>query len=376
MNIFYYYWNENPASDIIEAFKADGHTILMSDKIIRGYDDIEEADIAFKKYLMGEDAADMIYSFNYFPFLSGLAHKHSIPYVSWVYDCPHLTLYSTTVKNPGNRFYIFDRGLCSLAEKNGAKNVYHLPLAVNKCRLEELLKSEDDYRYDVTFVGSLYSENMYDQVSYLPGYVRGFIDSLISSQQRLWGIDLVSELLNDKIVSGMEKYILIDTDPRYSYTKKDIFTDFITKKICNTERVNLLSKIKGLTLFTGDDCKKYPALQPRGTVDYINEMPRVFHQSKINLNISLRSIRSGIPLRAMDIMGAGGFLLSNYQPELEEYFINGTDYVFFEDEDDMLQKIDHYLSCDDEREAIAKNGQKKVFDNFTYNKAIKNFYEK
>lgn len=52
-----------------------------------------------------------------------------------------------------------------------------------------------------------------------------------------------------------------------------------------------------------------------GAVDYYEVMPHVFKQSKINLNITLRSIQSGMPLRAWDIMGAGGFLLSNYQAD-------------------------------------------------------------
>ena len=53
-----------------------------------------------------------------------------------------------------------------------------------------------------------------------------------------------------------------------------------------------------------------------GSVDYYDMMPYVFKCSDINLNITLRSIKTGIPLRAMDIMGAGGFLMSNYQVDL------------------------------------------------------------
>ena len=56
-------------------------------------------------------------------------------------------------------------------------------------------------------------------------------------------------------------------------------------------------------------------------------MPLIFRESKINLNITLRSITSGMPLRALDIMGAGGFLLSNYQQELAENYIDGEELV-------------------------------------------------
>ena len=55
----------------------------------------------------------------------------------------------------------------------------------------------------------------------------------------------------------------------------------------------------------------------------LEELPCVFRYSKLNLNPTLKSIQSGIPLRALDIMGAKGVLLSNFQPELVEYFEDG-----------------------------------------------------
>lgn len=58
----------------------------------------------------------------------------------------------------------------------------------------------------------------------------------------------------------------------------------------------------------------------KGTVDYMNDMPKVFNNSSINLNMTIRNIRTGIPLRVWDILGAGGFLLTNYQIELTDYF--------------------------------------------------------
>ena len=57
-----------------------------------------------------------------------------------------------------------------------------------------------------------------------------------------------------------------------------------------------------------------------GGVDTLKEMPKVFRQSKINLNLSTRSIKTGIPQRVWDILGAGGFLITNYQNELNKYF--------------------------------------------------------
>jgi spore maturation protein CgeB len=112
-----------------------------------------------------------------------------------------------------------------------------------------------------------------------------------------------------------------------------------------------------------------------GTVHYEKEMPLVFRHSRINLNITLRSIQNGIPLRAMDIMGAGGFLLTNYQNDFTMHFVQGEDYVCYESQEDMMDKIDYYLKHEKERKEIAKNGQKKVCREHTYKKRLGEIFD-
>ena len=73
-----------------------------------------------------------------------------------------------------------------------------------------------------------------------------------------------------------------------------------------------------------------------------------------------RPFKSGIPLRVFDIMGSGGFLISNYQPELAELFVPGEDIVLYDSIPDLLIKIEYYLEHKDERIQIAKNGYEKV----------------
>ena len=103
-----------------------------------------------------------------------------------------------------------------------------------------------------------------------------------------------------------------------------------------------------------------------GPVDYVSEMPYVFKNTKINLNMTLRSIWTGIPLRAMDIMGCGGFLLTNYQADFLDYFEPGIDYVYYADNNDLMRKIDYYLTHEDERKSIAESGYRKVKMDHTY----------
>ena len=103
-----------------------------------------------------------------------------------------------------------------------------------------------------------------------------------------------------------------------------------------------------------------------GPTDYFREMPLVFKLSRINLNITLRSIQHAIPLRVYDILGSGGFLMSNFQHDLAYHFVPGEDFVYYESRKDLLDKIDYYLSNDSERADIARNAHKKIQEQHTF----------
>ena len=71
-------------------------------------------------------------------------------------------------------------------------------------------------------------------------------------------------------------------------------------------------------------------------------------------------------MRAWDILGAGGFLLSNYQADYADLFVAEEDYVYYINDEDLLSKADYYLSHEKERQEIAANGHRKVIDGNTY----------
>lgn len=72
-------------------------------------------------------------------------------------------------------------------------------------------------------------------------------------------------------------------------------------------------------------------------------------------------------------MGAGGFLISNWQPELAECFEEGKEVVMYYDRNDLMSKIEYYLQNEDERMKIAENGQKKIIEQFDYSCAWNSF---
>ena len=55
---------------------------------------------------------------------------------------------------------------------------------------------------------------------------------------------------------------------------------------------------------------------------------------------------------------------------MERHFVAGRDYDYFTSAEDLVQKIDYYLSHEDKRKEIALNGFNIVNENFTTTKAI------
>ena len=163
----------------------------------------------------------------------------------------------------------------------------------------------------------------------------------------------------------------------YNMDIDSVIRDILRKKVTQMERKTLLEylgKYFKLDLYTQEYSPVVNNVYDLGWADYMNKMPRIFHRSKINLNFTMRSIQTGIPLRALDIMGAGGFLLTGYQAELDEYFVNGQDMVMADSPADMQQKISYYLLHEKEREEIARNGQKKTIENFDYRKMLSQIF--
>ena len=130
--------------------------------------------------------------------------------------------------------------------------------------------------------------------------------------------------------------------------------------------LSLLSKKFDVALYSGDEHPLLTEARQPGLVDYSTQMPLIFKLSDINLNISLKCIQTGLPLRVVDIMSCGGFLLSNYQEEFLDYFVPNEDFVYYEDFGDSYEKAAFYLKNEDLRKQIAINGYEKIKKYFSY----------
>ncbi len=101
-------------------------------------------------------------------------------------------------------------------------------------------------------------------------------------------------------------------------------------------------------------------------IDYVKEMKR----SKICFN---KSISHDLNAKYFEIIGAGSFMLTNFNPSFFE-FVDENPYIekmFYLDENDLSKKIDYYLNNNEEREEIAKKANDYVLKNHTFESRIK-----
>ena len=105
---------------------------------------------------------------------------------------------------------------------------------------------------------------------------------------------------------------------------------------------------------------------------------KIINGSKISINLLLdhyEKLSSGINYRAFEIPACEGFQLSQYTPNLEEFFTLGKDIETFKSIEELLDKVDYYIKNDDARTRIARNGYERVLP-FTYDYQVKEILSK
>lgn len=256
--------------------------------------------------------------------------------------------------------------------------VFHFPLAVNIMQKQSVISNatstmRNKFKSQVSFVGSLYTEKCpFDKLKNASAYLIGYLDGIMAAQLKIYGSYLIDDVLPDSIVTEFKKCMPgFYQPPIENYlTDRDIVSQlYIGNKLSALERTQLfdiLSRNFPVDLYTGSDTRNLPLVNNRGFAKTLTEMPIIFHESNINLNITSKAIRSGVSLRVFDIFACEGFLLSNYQTELCELFEIGSDFDYYSSYEELLEKTAFYLDHEKLRKEMAHNAFEKVSQNYNY----------
>lgn len=421
MKILYLQWNSFGDEDVREAFVSLGHELII---MPYSKDDVRRDSQLQNRIIekIKDSKPDAAFTSNYFPPVAEACHEAGIIYISWVYDSPHVSLYSYTTIYDTNRIFVFDREQYEEFARNKINTVYYMPLCANPVRLraliedgrqQELFRNSRFYnRSDIAFIGAMYDEEhtFYRRLHNVSGYTRGYLEGVIAAQKQVWGYNFVRELLREDIMDDMSKDLPMQGNEDSVASREYLFAEYcINREITARERMEYIEEVgrrfakggsedrksnisdlsdirdtrdttrsetgsitvPGIDLYTGNRELRIDSVFNHGPIDHYATAPFVYDRAKINLNISLRSIHTGIPLRAFEILGSGGFLLSNYQADFADCYVDGEDYVSFGSKEDMLNKIEYYLTHEKERQEIAANGLRRTIENHTYEHRLK-----
>lgn len=377
MNILFYRYGSICEPDIIASFKHLGFNITEDTREVYNKQLLPSDCIKGLNELLKQDTYSFIFSINFFPSVSDVCNIWGIPYLCLIVDSPVLELFSTSLANPCNKVFLFDRQLYNDFHHINPDGIFHIPLATNvrdNYATATMASAADRARFssDISFIGSLYSEKcLYNQIT-LPEKMRGYVDGLIEAQLLVYGYNFIEECVTPELIEAFCKVrpeLINFPDSMKVDTKAVIAQHIISVKVAEQERLRYLKALSehfNVDLYTGSDTYSMPLIHNRGFAKTNTELPIIFHQSKINLNLTAKSIRSGLSLRIFDVLGCEGFLITNYQAELPEHFNIGEDLEAYTSLDDLMGKCEYYLSHDKERREIAHNGFEKVKKYHTY----------
>lgn len=311
------------------------------------------------------------------------AYWAGIKYISVIWDAPYLKAY-TVMGTLDNIWYsAFDKLDAERMRQGGCPHVMYQPLSVNRENILEWKKrflAKRRYIHDISLIANLYEDNAYDRcLDLLPENMQAYFRSIFEEAAFKWdGVNRVYGKTGQEILEYM-KLVSPTLKINNPYNVEDVRyfeAMYLIRKLANIERVcvlNLLAEDHDVYLYTYSEVDEtlMPKVHRRPPVQVGEATSFIYAGTKINLNIALKGIEGGTTQRIMDIMGAGGFVLTNYCEETAELFEEDKEIVMFRTPEELIQKVDYYLEHEEEREQIARAGHERAMNDYTYEKKIK-----
>lgn len=337
-----------------------------------------ESDDRFAEQLekrISQQAYDAVISINFNPVISDVCQNHKLPYRAWVYDSPIHIRNVQALKNSYTKVYFFDRGQAEEYQRQGI-NAGYLPLAADVETFYPVAVTEVDkkeYGAEISLVGKLYQTVYPQYMAPLKEYDRGYLEGVIAAQKKVYGGYFLPDFITDELIQNMNAVYQKQWNGEITVNHREI-EFLLASEITRRERqeiLTLLSNHFDVALYSGEQDVAIPKIRKKNYIYYYTQMPKAFKCSKVNLNISLKTIRTGIPLRILDILASGGFVISNFQEELAEYFRLGEEMVTYGDLEELYYLVNYYLQHEEERKEIADRGLQRVKEDFRFEERMK-----
>jgi spore maturation protein CgeB len=228
MNILFFQWFAFMQKGIENALKKMNVSYDVFYYDMKDWDNDDELERKLSDYLKNSNVTyDAVFSVNFIPMVSDVCSRlvsefntdryRKLKYISWVYDCPVNIRRTAALKNDCNIIYFFDRIQAESYAKQGVRGAGHMPLAVDTDIFAEAINNAfgnvvnnvasnvgNSCISDVAFVGKLYRSDYQYISKYQDEYTRGYLEGIVSTQEKIYGGYVIDDCVNDNIMKCME----------------------------------------------------------------------------------------------------------------------------------------------------------------------------
>jgi spore maturation protein CgeB len=281
-----------------------------------------------------------------------------IPYVSWFTDTPRMILFERVVYP--SHFAVaatWERAYIPHFKKLGFEHVHFMPHATDPA----LFNGEpvEKWLRPASFVGdsmTIHAEEAWEVLEDYPEVTealrRAFKEGRVTRDNFAVGAGaILGEELVDSCAAKERRHLELCLV--YEATRR--------------MRRRMVEAVKPLGVEArGDVHWRKIVERAGGPVGYFDDLAPYYRNTAVNLNVTSLQMRSAVNQRVFDCPAAGGFLLTDAQGDLDEFFDPETETATYSSYEELADKADYYLKNPGERVETVRNAQRRIFAHHTH----------
>lgn len=307
--------------------------------------------------------------------LMDLLSRLQLPLASWFVDNPHLIvhLYQKCV-SPWTALFSYDADTVDTLHTVGFPHVFYLPLGTDPERFCPSAKPVPKaWKAEVSFVGNsmIYKVGARLKKTKLP---RGLLlqykkvsEGFLSKREHS-----VAKYIEDYEPEAFKLYLALpDNESRLAF---ETVVTWQSTRLYRNACVRQLLPFK--PLIVGDEGWqniefRNESQQPRylGVINYYHDLPKFYAHSAINFNCTSQQMKGAVNQRIFDGPAAGGFVLTDWREQMAELF-DPDQMAYYQDKEEIPDKIRYYLKNPSERQKILEAGRKRVLAEHTWDRRL------
>ena len=290
-----------------------------------------------------------------------------IPYVSWFTDTPRMILFNRTVHCSAYSVAAsWERGYLPYLTSLGFEHTYFMPHATDP----ELFHGEpaDRFERELAFVGASmieHAEEAWEKLAESPEIteaVRAALDSgRMSREQFAQGVETI-----------IDPGLLARCDARDRRHLELCLVYEGTRRIRRSLATHL--SVAGLSVH-GDPQWKRIHGKCSGDVGYFDALPAFYRSTAININSTSIQMATSVNQRVFDCPAAGGFLITDDQKDLSEFFDGDSEIVVYRNLDEVAELVGRFGKDPQARKRIVLNAQRRVLAEHTHAHRLRGLLE-